>query len=177
MSSVVEQFRVIVGKVQENILADLAAEDPKIQNIHYEHGHYDEIQSTLEQFEKSREHYALKYPLVALFEDVPYRSVDGVLEARFTIIICYDSDREYKSKDRYEEVINPILMPIYRELLRQIMDSGFYYGYKVDHEMIVRPYAGAQTPKGNNGALFSDILDAIEMRNIRLRLYPDNECD
>ncbi len=175
--SVVEQFREIVAKTQDEVLEIIKAEDPEIKVLHYEHGHYDEIQATLEQFEKSAEHYNKKYPLIALFEDVAYRVVDGVREARFTLIICFNSNREFKSKDRYEEVINPILMPIYNELIRQILDSGFYYGYKVDHEMIVRPYAGAESDKGNKGALFSDILDAIEMRNIRLKLYPEYECE
>lgn len=177
MSHLVEQFRDIVAKTQNVVLPKLVAVDPKIVTLHYEHGHYDEIETTLAQFEASRQHYNKKYPLIALFEDVLQRVVNGITEVRFTLVICYNSDREYKSKDRYREVINPILMPIYEELLNQILESGLYYGYQVKHDMIVRPFAGGAGERGTKGALFSDILDAIEMRDIVLKLYPVNPCE
>jgi|SRR5690606_9341475 len=177
MSHIVEIFRGVVSKVEANILAELQAKAPEIVTIHYEHGHYSEIDSTLIDYEKAPSFYNKKYPLVALFEDVAERDLGmGYREATFTIVICYSSDAQKKSADRYESVINPILEPIYKELLRQIKLSGMFMSYNIEHEKIVRPYWGVEGKFGNRANIMSDILDAIELRNIRLKVYPIDEC-
>jgi hypothetical protein len=177
MRDLVEIMGEIVANVQNEILALLQSVDPNIVVIHYEHGHYVEIQETLAQFEDSQNHYNKKYPLVALFEDIVGKETKNGTELRFSMIICYSTKSEYKSKERYQEVINPILKPIYEAIKRHMLESEYFYGYHISHEPIIRPYAGNKGKYGNTASIFSDYLDAIEMRNIKLILAPQNICN
>lgn len=173
---IVEIFGEIVGSTEAEVLPTLQAADPDISTLHYEHGHYSEIDQTLRQFDDARNFYNKKYPLIALFEDIAETVKNGYNEANLTIIICYSTKADYKSADRYEHVINPILEPIYKELLNQIKLSGYFMEYNVRHTKIVRPYWGAEGKYGNRENILSDFLDAIELRNIRLRVYPQSNC-
>ena len=173
---VVEIFQEIVDATKTVVLPVLQTTDPNITTLHYEHGHYSEIDATLRSFDKSESFYNKKYPLIAVFEDIAETVKEGYNEAKLTIIICFSSNSEDRSGDRYQKVINPILEPVYKELLRQIRLSGYFMEYNVRHTKIVRPYWGVQGEYGNRANVFSDFLDAIEMRDVRLRVYPQSEC-
>lgn len=180
MDLVVDIFKDIVDKVSKNVICKLQKADKDIKGVFYQHGHYVEIWNTLNTMENNKDDYRKKYPLIALIEDVRYRTnTDGFREANFDIIICYNTLNEGISKDRYKEIINPILMPIYDELIKQIGLSGKFANYTFPHDMITRPYFGVEQQKGsgtlaNRGNIFSDILDAIEIRNMRLNLHNNN---
>lgn len=172
----VDIFREVVQKVEGQVLEKLKVVDANIETVHYEHGHYTEIHETLRQFEESPAHYNKKYPLIALIEDIPAKVDNGIKEYRYSVIICYSSRNDAKSKDRYAEVINPILNPIYEALIRNMLDSGYFMGYDIPHEKIIRPYMGSPGKMGNNANIFSDFLDAIELRNVRCKMNPPS-CD
>lgn len=174
MKAIVEMFREIVKKVEVKKLDYLKTINPSIKQINYQHGHYTEIHASLINYGKTLKYTEMKYPLIALFEDVSINTVRGVQEARFSMLICYDSKSDIRSEERYKEVINLILYPLYNELIKQIMDSGYFIGYNVSHEMITHPYYGSDKRPGMN--VFSDILDSVELRNIRLKLYDQIDC-
>lgn len=180
MDLVVDIFREIVSKVSKNITCKLQEVNKNIKGVFYEHGHYVEILNTLSNAENSPTRFDKKYPLIALIEDIRYRtSPNGFKEANFDLIICYNTIDMAVSQDRYKEVINPILIPIYDELIRQIGLSGKFANYTFPHDMITRPYYGVEQQKGNGtnanrGNIFTDMLDAIEIRNMRLNLYNNN---
>lgn len=177
MPHIVEIFRDdIMPKVEAETLPILQATHPEILTVHYEHGHYTEIDQTLRQLSQAKSFFNKRYPLVALFEDVAETRFTSEPEVRLTIIICHLTKTEYKSGDRYANVINPILEPIYKSLLRQILLSGKFMEYKVRHRKIVRPYWGLEGKHGNRGNIMSDTLDAIELQDLRLRVYDEVEC-
>lgn len=176
MTQLVEMFKDIVAMTEAEVLPALQAVNPDISTLHYEHGHYSEIDSTLAKMEDAKTLYNKKYPLVAVFEDIAETVNSGYKEARITIVICYSTKTEYRSEDRYNAVINPILEPIYKELLRQIRLSGYFMEYNIRHTKIVRPYWGVEGKFGNRANILADPLDAIELRDTRLRIYPENEC-
>lgn len=180
MKLVTEIFKGIVDKTSEAVLPIIKCENKNISKLNYQHGHYAEIHQTLVQMNNGKRYKEI-YPLVALLEDLPYNDTTGTgtLEPRFTIVICYYSEIDYKSSDRVEKVIKPVLVPIYKELKKQILLSGEFSNYTIPHTMTVRPYYGtpenaAGGTKKNRANIFSDILDSIEMSNIQLKLY--NEC-
>lgn len=179
---VVDVFRDIVKRMNSNkdlmcYLSDVT--DGDIKELNYQHGHYQEITNTLIEYNESKDHYDKKYPLIALIEDVRYSYRDKMIDLpNLGIVICYKSEATFRSKDRYKEIINPILMPIYESLMMAIVDSGMVSNYTINHEMFVRPYYGASedTANGtrkNRANIFNDILDCIEIRNMQLRLYED----
>lgn len=150
-----------------------------IKELNYQHGHYQEIANTLLEYKDSYDFYEKTYPIIALFEDVRYSIVNGIYEAQISLVIGYKSESTLRSKDRYNEVINPILLPIYETFKRKLYTSGKFMNYEFDHDMIVRPYYGVENPQGdgtkrNTANIFNDILDCIEIRNLRLKLYPNN---
>lgn len=176
MKQLVEVFAEIVAATQAEVLAQLQEADADITTIHYEHGHYAEINQTLQEFNESRTYYTKKYPLVALIEDVQGRIVATSADTSYTfnLIICFTTLSDSKSQKRYDEVINPILQVIYEALKRNIMASGYFYGYFMPHDPYIHPFYGSQDRKDVN--VFNDFLDCIEMRNCKLKMYPQDEC-
>jgi len=173
---IVEAFREIVEKVEDNVLAKLQQYDANIQTVHYEHGHYAEIANTLINFDKSPDFYNKKYPLIALFEDIRETIKDDITTANLSLIICYSTKSEYKSADRYAEVIDPILEVIYDELIEQITTYPYFKGYDIPHSKIIRPYWGVEGKMGNRANIFGDFLDAIELNSLIIR-YEKSFCN
>lgn len=177
---IVNTFDSIVKATEKAVLPEIRCIDNTIKKLNYQHGHYTEIHQTLRELTNTPNIFNEVYPLIALLEDIRYRTLNnGAKEAQFTIVICYTSTAERKSKDRYKAVIEPILMPIYKELINQTKISGLFLNYEIPHDMITRPYLGNPSiqnggTKKNNANLFSDILDAIELQNIRVNIF--NNC-
>lgn len=172
---IVEIFKDIVSKVEAKILNDLIEQEPIIKTIHYEHGHYIEINTTLNEREQLATLFNKKYPLVALFEDIREKVKYGISECSLTLVICFSTEAQYKSKDRYDNVINPILEPIYQELMKQIKMHPQLIGYDAPHTKIIRPYWGVEGKYGNRANIFSDFLDAIEISNLKVK-YKKTNC-
>lgn len=178
---VVDIFREVVGQMNCNkgLMNYLYKQtNGDIRTINYQHGHYAEIAKTLIEMNDSIEHYQAKYPLIALIEDNRYTERNGIIEVNPTVLICYKSVDTFRSKDRHKDVINPILMPIYEELKKTLLNSGKIANYRINHEMYTRPYYGQGEQgdggiKRNDANVFSDILDSIELRNLNLKLYED----
>lgn len=179
---VVDIFRDVVEQMKCNkgLMLYLSKQtNGDINTINYEHGHYAEIAKTLIEMNDSIEHYNKKYPLIALIEDNRYIERNRLIEVNPTVLICYKSVDTFRSKDRHRDVINPILMPIYEELKKGLINSGKIANYTINHEMYTRPYYG-QGVQGDGGIqrndanIFSDILDSIELRNMNLKLYEDS---
>lgn len=151
-----------------------------IKTINYQHGHYKEIANTLQEFNASPLLYDKSYPLIALFEDIRYTQTNGIYQVNLNLAICYKSEATLRSEDRYKEVINPVLLPLYEAFIKAMQDSGKFMGYEFDLEMITRPYYGDSLDKSgatkyNTANIFSAILDCIEIRNMKGKLYP-NDC-
>lgn len=165
---IVEMFGDVVAATEAAILTDLQAIDSNIKTIHYEHGHYVEIDQTLRQYDRAKNFFDKKYPLIALFEDITETYDNNISEANLTIVICYSTKSDYKSADRYKNVFKPILQPICDELLRQIKIHPNFMAYTVSgYRKINRPYWGVETPMRNDRNIFSDYLDAIEINNLK----------
>lgn len=173
---IVEEFRKIVSKVSTELTAKLKIVDPLINAVHYDHGHPLEIIETLKQKDESTSFKTERYPIIALFQDFPENSTGeiGVQgEAILNVIIARPTDPNYKAAERYEKNFNPILYPIYWELMLQIHRSPVFRtlgATLIVHQKIDRLYWGRSGLYANQGNIFNDWLDCIEIKNLKLKV-------
>lgn len=166
----------IVAKVSAKLLPSLQAFKPDITAVHYDYGHPIEIIETLAQKSQTGEFVYNKYPLIALFLDAGLqrgREIGVYGEFTLHIAIINGTQAEYKAKQRDDENFKPVLMPIYLEFMNQIKKSGRFFITSADlipHEPINRYYWGKQGLYGNEGNIFNDYVDCIEIKNLKLKV-------
>jgi hypothetical protein len=171
---IVDIFRDIVTKVSESMTESLQTVQSVITGVHYMVGHYTEIQAKLQGLAKMTTGKFDRYPLVALFQDfVESRGDSGGYygEGSFQLMIVYHTSKTDYTEDRYTKVFKPILYPIYEELLKQIYKNQYTVIQsvsKLSHEKIDRPHWGNPAAYGPDGYLLSDVLDGIEIRNLKI---------
>jgi hypothetical protein len=151
---------------------------------YYIYGHPKEIAHRLSLKDKSATNKLRKFPLVALFQDFAENHGELLSDdynLSFTCIIVMSTNKNYTSQERYENTFKPILYPIY-ELLLKKMDISEYL-ITVDYELIEhiktdRLFWGAAGIYGNEGLIFNEYLDAIEINfpNIRVSRDTEREC-
>ena len=174
---VVDLIKEIVAKVSTNLTPDLQSLDSRITGVHFMNGHPLEVIETLAQKDKSNTFRFEKYPLIALFQDfaeVHTGNIGAPLELTLHLIIARATRPEYKASERYEKNFKPFLYPIYNEFLRQLNLSGLFMIYNssiIPHTKYDRLYWGKEGLFKNQGNIFDDYLDVIELKNLKLKLY------
>jgi hypothetical protein len=179
---VYEIIEDLVSKVSTKLMPTLQAFDSLITGVHFDHGHPSEIIETLQQKDKSGTNLVFdKYPLVALFHDYPERFNQEVgIRGSVTLhmIIARSTEPTYKSSDRYDNNFKPVLYPIYGELMKQIIKSPYFMGAQsvnqLSHTKIDRLYWGREGLYKNEGNVFNDFIDCIEIRDLELKLNINN---
>ena len=178
---IVDIFSDIVTKVSaakddtgKTLTERLQAVQSTITGVHYLVGHYTEIKARLEGLSKMTAGRYDKYPLIALFQDfVETRGNSGGYygEVTLQLMILYHTNKSDYTEDRYTKVFKPILYLIYEELMRQIHKSTKTVTQSIDlikHDKIDRPHWGNPAIYGPDGYILSDVLDGIEIRNLKL---------
>lgn len=166
---VIDIMRDIVAKVSERVIPELARAQPTITGVQCLVGHHNEIRNRLVA-QKSG-----KYPLIAVFQDFVERKGDisGYPTVDLQLIILYYTQKTSYTEDRYDKVFKPILYPIYDELLTQIIkhpEVAIISPNRIEHDKIDRPHWGDPGTYGNKEYLLDDVLDGIELRNLKLVL-------
>ena len=156
---------------------DFTGKTWKSQWPYYDHGHIIEIAGTLTTKSNGPDKMK-KYPLVCLIEDFESTSIPGVAPVQSTLnmLIVTRTDKNYKASKRYEFSFDPVLIPIYLNLIKAFVSSGAIltqYGI-IPHTPINRVYSGKQGPYGVIGHIFNDPLDAIEIKDIEVKFYRTN---
>ena len=160
-----------------DIVSDVRAEyDPtNLKAPYYEHGHPLEIVNTLMEKTDNDTLKFEKFPLIALFEDIDSKSKEGVFQYRskINLIIAVDTDPNYKAGDRYTASFDAILTPIYKLFIKHYLRSRKVHTIHktVDHEPIYHVYWGKKGLYGVEGNVFNDHIDAIEIKNLDLKIY------
>lgn len=167
--SVVEYFGEIASAVSAEMTPIIQAIDPAVTGIHYLHGHPVEIIETLMQRDKSQTMVFDKYPLICLFQDFQEKwTQKHQIEATLNIVICNSTVNTLKAYERYDRNFNPILYPIFQSLLKHMVKHVNTIGYAPTYTKIDRLYWGKSGLYGNQGNIFNDYLDAIELVNFKL---------
>lgn len=180
MTPIVEIFQSIVEDVSTQLTSTLQLVNPNITGVHYEHGHLLEVDNTLVNKEKSTTQRFNKYPMIVLLQDFTEdQTREGHTELSLNLVIVSNTKSDIKASERYERTFNPILYPIYDQLLDSINWNGSFFWtgdlQKPPHTKIDRPFKGISNDNGNIRYAMSDKLDAIEINNLTLNYY-DQKC-
>lgn len=145
--------------------------------INFIHGHPSEIVAILKAMTQAQETSVKKYPLIALFQDFEEKrgeSSDVYASISVTVIIATLTRPELFAADRYEKNFIPILYPVYNAFLKAVRKSGKFKivvpEKEPEHTKIDRLFWGKQGLYGNEGNIFGDCIDAIELTNLSLKI-------
>jgi hypothetical protein len=140
------------------------------QVLVFDHGHRLEIVNKIKEY---TQHDTLKFesfPRVCLFHDFEEKE-SFETQVTLDLVIVTDTDPAYSSAERYTYSFDPILTPLYDLFIKQLSDSlyiqsteGNYY----KHTQIHRLFWGKSGLYGNEGNIFNDYIDAIEIANLEL---------
>lgn len=140
-------------------------------NLWHYPGTGNEIGDVLQVMQKSYQSSKLKFP--ALFNFHPIEQDFSSLTPSFSYNMAFvaSTKSDWTTEQREKFVFEPILRPIYREFLNQIVKSGYFLvsGPYVNHRMFEVYTTGNQQDDKIKGR-YTDYLDAIELHSLRLTL-------
>ena len=138
-------------------------------------GHRREISNRLLMKDKDNVFKYQKYPLFALKLPIIQNVVEDVHDVSLNIAILEFTNKNYRAQDRYNNVIDTILRPLYNEFLLKVQDSfELMNAGPPDHQKVDRLFYGINALEGNEAYIFNDPLDGIELIDLELKLLNDN---
>ena len=178
----------IAGILAADPGADISGITSDIKSITYKYGTYGEIEKyikqrqanpgTIDEDTGAPTGTGGKYdlmPLLALF--MPFaedRSGNGgyLYSTTFSIGIFYfaDTNPDTDSMQRYNNIFEPILLPIYEQLKKSIVQSSAFAimdERELKHTKIDLPFGTNDDGNGNKN-IFSELLDAVNVNSITL---------
>ena len=169
----------LVQITSDKLLTQLQAVQPNTVAINFQFGSPIEIKSQLAQLGKGVRR-AEKWPCIFLYR--PYEEGVGVGEfetVKLTMLIANYTTSSRLSRDRQIENFEPILLPIYRELMKQIARTSFFVVANPDtdmkHKRLLHDYFGKDsTPDAKR--VLHDYADVIEIRDLELKLSNSHKC-
>lgn len=143
--------------------------------VYFDFGHYVEIANKLTLKNKK----ALKYPLFALILDVTEREIEDTRiykQYDFNMAIVFNTEHNYKSDDRRDNIFKLILQPLYRKLIEAIKDSNYFHitNDYIEHTKYDRYYLGSESSNQNK---LNDFVDAIEIEFRNMKLIKQSNCN
>lgn len=148
--------------------------------VNYQFGHPIEINETLVNLSKISTNPE-RFPLICLLTDINEAKGErfGIdSEVSLHIIIAQLTDKNYTALERMENNFKPTLYPIYTELLTKIARSKYFTQSTpelIQHTKTDRLMWGKVGVNGNEGLIFTDALDCIELTDIKLTIK-NNKC-
>jgi len=143
---------------------------------YYEYGHPKDLIRKLSQKDKHETLKYKKWPLIALLQD--FKETIGENQfvqsaADLNIVIITNTLQDYYADDRYDNTFRTVLYPLYDLLIKHINQSGWFLNVDiglVPHDKYDRLFWGRAGLYGNEGNIFGDAVDAIEIQNLHLEL-------
>lgn len=175
---IVELFGQVVDYMRSHDENGKVIPDPT-EAPYYMFGHRQEIANRLKAMEGNGNKYQ-KYPLVALRMDLVEDHTDGLTKVQLNVLILTRTKKEDWAPERYEKVFKPILYPLYERLKVALRDSGIFFwpGDQTvpPHKKIDRPYWGESGKEANTANFLNDIIDAIELIDLKLNTSNTLNC-
>jgi len=160
-----------IGTLVKNLNTKLAFD------INYQYGYLMELQNTLKEYSKTIEFSAKKYPLVWLVQPFTINRKDGGYygDTTLRIFIIQESEKGLKASERMQQTFKPVLYPIYRELINQILNAGNIFdglmGDNLQHNVTDRYYWGEDQQN-----IINDVFDCMEISNLKLKISNKQNC-
>jgi hypothetical protein len=147
---------------------------------YYMYGHKMVIAKELLEKDSDKVQKYRKYPLVALRLDSPAEIDGGIIKYNLNIGLFHMTEVEYSAKERFDNVIDDVLMQMYRAFFKALKDSGKFHWPNIQdyppHTKIDRPFWGVEQDNGNAAHIFNDPLDAIEIVDLKINSYIRTNC-
>lgn len=142
-------------------------------NIRYMYGHPLEIVARLQELSNSPTQKNQKFPLIVLFTDIKvHHDIPGFYgSTSLQMIVATTTDPSYTSEVRTAKNFKPVLHPIKQELMKQLgRHKQFTFPDEPDYSEIDRYFWGKKGLYGNEGNIFNDYIDCIELEGIRINI-------
>lgn len=160
----------VVDQVRENYTAEKTIP-------YYDFGVALEVVNRLKQKTDSDLYYNKKYPLIwhlingSVEEKVDNKKTNPREAQNVTIIICTQTDQNYSARERYENIIIPILRPLYESFMFHLNKSKELKSIdKFSHDYSENLFWGRDGLYGHEGNVFDDRVDAIIIDNLPLKI-------
>src|SRR5574343_185211 len=137
---------------------------------YFMYGHRMEIANRLLEKDKDRIYKYQKYPLVALRLPITETISEGIIEASLNIAFLEFTDKNYIASERYQNVISPVLFPIYSDFMTALRDHKEVLNVDLEYEKTDRLFWGVSEGEGNVKYIFNDPLDGIELTNLKIKI-------
>jgi hypothetical protein len=179
----------LIGTVVQAVIADVlatiqAAElaalgSTNITTINYQYGHFRELIVTLGQWDTDPALRTGKYPMIYVVQDfVEHRGkLAGVYaDLSLQVLVCHQTEDDYKITDRYTNVFKPVLYPIYYSFMKNLALSNMTFPSSPDliaHDKWDRSFWGTSKVVGSGGtdrSVLNDFVDAIDIQNLQLKI-------
>jgi hypothetical protein len=179
---IVNIISTIVDKVSVAMLTQLQAIDTNYTGVRYDYGHPSDIVGNLASLSRTQLNRYKALPLIGLFLDIPEdrkTPPNIATTARLSMFICCATDPRYTPQERTQQTFVPILIPIYEELMKQLLKSQFIVkpeNLKIPHSYIMRYQwgkGGLQYYDNGKANIFNDYIDAIEITDLELNFKPN----
>ena len=182
---IVDIIGTVVQTVQTEVLATIqqnetnALGQTNIRTINYQYGHFRELIQTLAQWDADLSLRTQKYPLVYLVQDFREgrgRAAGVYADVSLNIIICHQTEGDYKVAERMPNVFKPVLYPIYYSLIKQLTKHNLTFAASPDlvsHDKYDRAFWGTSKLVGGGAtdrSMLNDFVDAIELQNLQLKI-------
>ena len=145
-------------------------------SLFYQYGDPKEIITNLKAMTIDPAQTSQKYPMLALFTDIEEkRGEQSSIEARveLNMILATLTQPTLIAPERIEQNFKITLYPLYYQLLKSISSSGYFMEsawQRLSHQKIDRLYWGRYGLRADNGNVFGDYIDAIEITNLKLSI-------
>ena len=135
-------------------------------------GHLLEVANRLLEKDRDKVFKYQKYPLIALFMDIPEDFQDGMIHYSLSVGIINLTEEHYTTPQRYEVNFKPILYPLFVQFCKALRTVG-HFSWPGDQtyppfRKLDRPFWGKVYSEGNEAYKFNDRLDGIEISNLRI---------
>lgn len=176
--SIQEIFRRVVAKAQGYVLAELQDANPNIELIHYHYSTMHEMETKLQNMLEGSNTPSQRFPLVWLNESPPIpqvRNSNGrFADVTLQVWIMFRTEQNYTSPERQELVFDPIIAPIYENLIKAIHNMpefGRPPVRDIQNTFLDHKFLGTNANAAN---VFSTFVDAREIRDLQLTVSYNN---
>lgn len=165
------------GNWRQQIIADIPELNDQettsgVMRLYFMHGHPLEIVNTLADKANASSYKGKRFPLIALYQDIEENVRNEGYEriAPVTVIIANQTDPNYTAATRQDQNFDPILYKLEAGFKYCLKKSEYIGGLKPDYNRIDRVFWGRNGIYGNEGNMFQDYIDAIELNNLELKI-------
>jgi len=167
----------VIYELFESIVGDVSA--AMGTTVHFRHGHMLEVVNQVKEMMVDPD-IDKRYPLIALRHDIKQNPINGGVEIDCRLYIVTLSDPKYTAEERYDNIFVPYLRPILEEFIYQLANSGYFEESTTDqvYDKLTfweRLFWGNELVMGNDGNIFADWVDCIELEFSGLTAF--TSCD